>query len=260
MNPEQNEQPTQVDQPPQPIPINPTLNAPAPQPEPVGQPAAPNPIVEPAPAPLPAPEYSQAVQNAQAVAQPTVSQHNPKSAKKPFVIAAIGVVVLILAISGIVAANLISSSESSKSIDTELTTVDSDELSENNPQSTGTDDTANQGNSQTLMNERDVVRKSNLTKIIVLISEYQANNNGKIPTNAQELEQVIASDQRWVITDPLSGEAYRITTSDPAKGSTGEIQYAPQQTCNGSDLAPSSSRSFALRGYLESGELLCIPS
>lgn len=270
MNPEQNKQPNQVDQLPQPEltnqpivtpPFEPTIIQPASTPQPLDTVTA---SQQP-----PITVATQPMQTPQPITQPVTTTSTTQKSKKPFVIAGIAVVIIIIIASGAFAYSNIGT-ETTADVDDGInaviepktnTAVSETNLSSNtNEQSPESNNASVSENSTLLINTRDAERKSNLSKIAAIISEYQANNNGKIPPDAQTVEKVIASNQLNSITDPLSKKEYVIIAYVPTRDITNEVQYAPQQTCTGPELTPSSSRSFALRSYLESGELVCLSS
>lgn len=106
------------------------------------------------------------------------------------------------------------------------------------------------------VNTNDNKIKSIVSQIVASIVSYQANNNGKIPSDVSAAK-VIINNSSVSLVNPTTGKTYILTNERP---NNNEIQYVVGKTCNSDDLVDGSMRSFAIRIQLESGKIYCASS
>ena len=178
-------------------------------------------------------QYNQ--QLPQPIQQPPQEYGGGRS-KLPIVVAAI-VGALLLIIIAVVAIVLISDDDSQPMID--------------NNSSLETESLVTAANSTT--------RRTDVGRLVAAITSHTTNQSGDTPSVAEVNQSVIPSyiigDRRLDdFNDPTSMERYVIVAGTPELG---EIQYQAGATCDGDSIVDGSSRSFALRAPLESGEFYC---
>lgn len=103
--------------------------------------------------------------------------------------------------------------------------------------------------------QTDTQHKNNLSKLVAAVSEYSANNNGKLPA-ASEINSVFISQYlNGQFNDPSTSSAYKIVESDPKSG---EVQYKTSSTC-GSDntIVSGTRRQVAARVLLSDSAYYC---
>lgn len=124
-------------------------------------------------------------------------------------------------------------------------------------------------------NQRDTTRRNDVSRFKAQVNQFQANNKGVVPTDAQVLDATASGfpakylgslNSGWV--DPLSGNTYgfkAFTTSvaatliatDPA----GTWTYKAGQKCNGEDFTASggtATRTYAVAMKLEGSGVSCM--
>jgi type II secretory pathway pseudopilin PulG len=116
--------------------------------------------------------------------------------------------------------------------------------------------------------QRDTQRRSDMGRLMSQLSNYQANNQGKVPTNQAELTTNATSFQNRYLTisgeqfkDPLTGNDYSVVfqgTVANSPANVGDVYYYYKATCNG-DIAQASAsnRAVAIVTPLERGGNYC---
>ncbi len=103
--------------------------------------------------------------------------------------------------------------------------------------------------------QTDTQNKSNLSKLVVAISEYSTNNNGKLPAGSDIDNAFISQYLSGQFNDPTTNSLYKIVESDPKSG---EVQYKTSYTCgSNSTIIAGSRRQFATRVLLSDGTFYC---
>jgi hypothetical protein len=228
MNPERNPQPQQPFGGQQPV-IEPPIQQPA------TNPAQPVPPVSP-------------VQTPPQVQSPYPYQQ-PKQPNKLTPIIIGGVVILI----GIVVGAFLllggGKPESSNQSNTnQSATAEQDEVVEETEQEQTAEPSVEQS-------QLDTQQKNSAAKLTAAITEYTANNNGKLPAASEINSAFITQYLNGTFNDPGTGSVYKIVETDPTAG---EIQYKTASTC-GSDntVVAGSRRQIAVRVPLSNGTYYC---
>ncbi len=115
---------------------------------------------------------------------------------------------------------------------------------------------------------RDQERKNDITKFMVQVAAFAANNNGRFPSTEPTkfrddfLEKYLQEKSEDVV-DPSSGQAYEFTPVAKVQTApditTGVIQYQWPGVCVGSEFGDNATnRQAAARIQLESGEIYCV--
>lgn len=103
--------------------------------------------------------------------------------------------------------------------------------------------------------QNDTKHKNNLAKLVTAVSQYAANNNGKLPTAAQINSAFISQYLSGQFNDPNTNNQYKIVEISPKSG---EVQYKTSSNC-GSDksIIAGSSRQVAARVLLSDSTYYC---
>lgn len=128
-------------------------------------------------------------------------------------------------------------------------------------------------------NQRNNARQSILSRISTEIGNYAGNNNGQVPSNQDELDDV---ETRYLsdvnLEDPRTGVQMPLTlgtdavdavpglidsapADDGAGGTTGDLgiaYYQASRSCDGETLIAGSAREYALYTVLEGGAIYCL--
>lgn len=103
--------------------------------------------------------------------------------------------------------------------------------------------------------QKDNQHKSNVVRLISAANEYAANNNGRLPTEADINSTFIDEYMGGNFSSPDTNSPYVLVETDPK---TGEVQYMASSTC-GSDntVIPGSKRQIAVRVLLSTNAFYC---
>ena len=117
--------------------------------------------------------------------------------------------------------------------------------------------------------QRDTQRRSDVGRLRAQVNQFQANNQGRIPTYAEMsgnintagtfLNRYMKDSGGWI--DPLSGNPYSLVASGATVANPGDWSYATSAKCNGESVvaisSPVSPRSYAVTIRLEGSGVLC---
>lgn len=121
-------------------------------------------------------------------------------------------------------------------------------------------------------NQRNTARKSVVGRVSTEISNSAGNNNGQIPTDADELEAIQTRYLTNVdINEPTTGDPMSINyiNSSPVAGipgtggamplaDIGSISYKDGMRCDGESLLTGTARQYAIWSQQEGGAIICI--
>lgn len=128
-------------------------------------------------------------------------------------------------------------------------------------------------------NQRDTTRRNDVSRFKAQVNQFQANNKGLVPTNAQVADMTATGFAQkylgmsttpgqgsWL--DPLSGNNYaykafvtNIPTTLTSTDAAGTWTYLAGQKCNGEDFTSSggsATRTYAIAMKLEGSGIACM--
>lgn len=109
--------------------------------------------------------------------------------------------------------------------------------------------------------QRDTQRRNDFSRFMAQLQQFQANNNGKVPTQAQVADgsangfvakYLQTGGDQW--GDPLNN-TYSYVTTTPAN--PGQYQYQTARKCDGENFITGGARNAAVRVKLEGGGIYC---
>ncbi len=114
----------------------------------------------------------------------------------------------------------------------------------------------NSGRDSLVLSQQDVQRKNDSSRYAAAISEYIANNNGRMPVNAAEINDYLSSGSSNGLpaSDPATNNEYELVDDEPTSG---QIQYRSGANCEGSELVAGARRQFAIRIMLSDSSFYC---
>lgn len=103
--------------------------------------------------------------------------------------------------------------------------------------------------------QKDNQHKNNVVRLIAAANEYAANNNGRLPTEADIDSTFLDQYMGGNFSSPDTSSPYALVETDPK---TGEMQYMSSSTC-GSDntIILGSTRQVAVRVLLSTNAYYC---
>lgn len=117
---------------------------------------------------------------------------------------------------------------------------------------------------------RDEERKNDLSRFIVELNNYAANNNGQYPSTeptifTNQFEAIYITNKIKGFEDPNTKQEYEIVpvanVQTPPGITLGIIQYQWPGNCSGSEFGDDASeRQSAARILLETGDIYCLDS
>lgn len=128
-------------------------------------------------------------------------------------------------------------------------------LQEEETEETALEEESNEFEISAQANQANTKHKTNLAKLIAAVSQYSANNNGKLPTVSDIDSDFISQYLNGQFNDPNTNSPYKIVNADPKSG---EVQYKTSSTC-GSDNAITAGgrRQVAVRVLLSDSTYHC---
>lgn len=109
--------------------------------------------------------------------------------------------------------------------------------------------------------QRDIQRRSDISRFMSQINSYQTNNGGRVPSADKDAMGKFLNNymkrSSGEFVDPQSGNNYTVGFS--GNPSTSHIIYATQTKCNGEEFtsAGSKKRAVAVRIKLEGSGIYC---
>lgn len=114
--------------------------------------------------------------------------------------------------------------------------------------------------------QRNSARRDIMGRVKTEIDSYSGNNNGRIPLNQTQINDVQSRYLAGInLEDPSTGVnmplvvpvTVAIAGSIPAS-TVGTINYQPSASCNGEQLVSGSARNYAMWTQLEGGSVYCL--
>lgn len=109
--------------------------------------------------------------------------------------------------------------------------------------------------------QRDTQRRNDFTRFMAQVQQFQTNNSGRVPTQAQVADgSTNGFVNRYLRTagdawgDPLNN-TYTYITGTPTN--PGQYQYRTGQKCDGENFVAGGARNAAVRVKLEGGGIYC---
>jgi FtsZ-interacting cell division protein ZipA len=173
---------------------------------------------------------------------------SPKGAKKILPVI-IGGVILVIAITvGMLLLNRDNKSTTNQSGNKQTPADSTDKKTEDKAQ----EDASNKSEKSS---QNDTKHKNNLAKLIAAVSQYAANNNGKMPS-ATDLDSAFISQYlSGQFNDPVTNNSYMIVETTPRSG---EVQYKTSSTCDSNNtIIAGTTRQVAARVLLSDNSYHC---
>ena len=113
--------------------------------------------------------------------------------------------------------------------------------------------------------QRDTQRRSDLSRALTKVTDYQTNNRGNLPASNNGAWTTFAGNYLRAsgdaFDDPARGAyTFNVTDTDPSYNTdSAVITVSPNSTCDGENIDPAgtSNRKVALRMKLEGGGIAC---
>lgn len=108
-------------------------------------------------------------------------------------------------------------------------------------------------------NQRDQQRKSDASRALTTLSNYQSNNRGNLPAGTAAINS-FQNNYLKIATEfksPTTGNAYATAWNSNVNLAQDTVQFAVGSKCNGELLTPGSGRNVAVRVALEGGGIYC---
>lgn len=108
--------------------------------------------------------------------------------------------------------------------------------------------------------QKDSTRRSSLSTFTAQITQFQANNKGKVPKTA-DVDTFVTGYMASNWTDPTTGAAYVKAANNAAVDTAtvpGTWFYTEASVCDGEAITGGQDRNFAVRMKLEGAGVACM--